>query len=137
MTSSPRKGVAPYIRLDSGGEAYLEGQRCGDCGATHVGARLACSACASRTALRPVRLAREGRLNAYAIVHRSFPGVLTPFISAVVDLEGGGCLKGNLKGVAANPESITLGMPVQVAFENLDTADGAYVAYAFRPTDNL
>lgn len=134
MTSSPRKGVTPFIRLDADGQAYLEGQRCGDCGATHVGARLACSACASRTALRPVRLAREGRLNAYAIVHRSFPGVTTPFISAVVDLEGGGCLKGTLKGLAPDPEVILLGMPVQVVFEDLDAADGAYVAYGFHPS---
>ncbi len=134
MTSSPRKGVMPFIRLDADGQAYLEGQRCGDCSAIHLGARLACSACASRTGLRPMRLAREGRLNAYAIVHRSFPGVATPFISAVVDLDGGGCVKGTLRGVAPDPEAIALGMSVYVAFEDLDAADGAYVAYAFHPS---
>jgi hypothetical protein len=40
-----------------------------------------------RGALKPERLANTGRLYNYTIVHRSFPGVETPFISAIVDLE--------------------------------------------------
>ena len=53
----------------------------------------------------------------YSIVHRSFPGVEVPYVSAIVDLEGGGTVKGNLIDVEPDPAKIKFGMPVEVVYE--------------------
>ena len=39
-------------------------------------------------------------------MHRNFPGVEVPFISAIVDLDGGGTLKGNLMDIVPSPEAL-------------------------------
>ena len=85
------------------------------------------------------RLADRGTLYSFAIVHRSFPGVETPFISAIVDLDGGGTLKGNLRGLAATPETVRLGMAVKVVIDDAlgrrDKDGNAYLAYFFEPAE--
>ena len=84
-------GSAPFIRLDADERPYLEGVRCGACREVlAIEPRRACPRCAAIGKLEPVRLAERGRLYAYTVVHRSFPGVKVPFVAAVVDLEGGG-----------------------------------------------
>ena len=57
---------------------------------------MVCAACGARNKMSAVKLSNEGKLYNYTVVHRNFPGVPVPFISAIVDLEGGGTLKGNL-----------------------------------------
>jgi len=83
------------------------------------------------------RLSTRGALYVYSIVHRSFPGVEVPYISAVVDLEGGGTVKGNLIGIDPDPEKIRLGMPVDVVFKDAlgrkDREGNAYLSYFFQP----
>lgn len=72
----------------------------------------------------------------YTIVHRSLPGVPTPFVSAVVELEGGGVLKGNLSGVEPKAEAIAFDMPVEVVFRDSDQIDSEgrnYLVYGFQP----
>jgi len=62
--------------------------------------------------------------------------VEVPFVSAIVDLEGGGTVKGNLVGVEPDPDSVELGMPVDVFFDDAGRKDGdgnSYVSYFFRP----
>jgi uncharacterized OB-fold protein len=78
-----------------------------------------------------MRLGRTGKLYNYTIVHRSRPGVKTPFVSAVVELDGGGVLKGTL---AAAPESIRFDMPVTLTFGVADQRDSrgrSYLTYYF------
>ena len=70
--------------------------------------------------MEPMRLAERGRLYTYTVVHRSFPGVTTPFIAALVDLDGGGAIKGTLIGVDAN--AIRFDMPLRVGFEILEVS---------------
>jgi uncharacterized OB-fold protein len=130
--------LASVIRIDANGGPYLEGARCSACGEVLVARGRACPKCATVGALSSVRLADHGKLYAYTIVHRSFPGVETPIISAVVRLEGGGFLKGNLSGVAAEPDAIPFDMPVQIVFEFLPARDekgGRLVRYLFVPKD--
>jgi len=70
-------------------------------------------------------------------VFRSFPGVQTPFISAIVDVEGGVTLKGVLRGVEAKPDAIRFGMPVKVVFDDAlgrrDRQGHSYISYFFEP----
>ena len=70
-----------------------------------------CSKCGARDQLAAVKLGTKGKLYAYSIVHRSFPGIEVPYISAIVDLEGGGTLKGNLISVEPDPKNLSSTCP--------------------------
>ena len=87
--------------------------------------------------MHAVRLAVRGRLYSYTIVYRSYPGIRVPFISAIVDLEEGGTIKGNLVEIEPNPHKLTYGMPVKVVFRGAECALGGeaagYVAHFFVP----
>lgn len=135
-TSKPLP-VVDFLRIPDGGEPYLEGQKCKACAAVFLGARRVCSKCGARDQIEAVRLANEGRLYVYSIVHRSFPGVEVPYISAVVDLEGGGTVKGNLIGIAPDPTKIEMGMAVRVVFKDAlgrkDKQGNSYLSYFFEP----
>lgn len=129
--------VVEHLKIPAEGDPYLEGSRCRPCGAVFLGHRNVCSRCAERDQMETIRLADTGTLYSYAIVHRSFPGVEVPFISAIVDLDGGGTLKGNLLEVAADPEQIAFGMPIKVVFRDAlgrkDKAGNRYLSYFFVP----
>ena len=89
--------------------------------------------------METVKLSNQGELYVYSIVHRSFPGVDVPYVSAVVDLEGGGTVKGNLIGVDPDPEKIQMGMPVEVVYKDAlgrkDKEGNSYISYFFQPAD--
>lgn len=128
--------VVPYLKIPDEGEPYLEGQRCKECGAVFLGERPACTRCGARDPFEAVRLSDRGELYVYTIIHRSFPGVDTPFVSAVVDLEGGGSVKGNLVDVEPDPEHVRIGMPVELVYRvapRKDAEGNEYLAYYFRP----
>jgi len=84
-----------------------------------------------------VTLPNKGKLYVYSIVHRSFPGIQVPYISAVVDLEDGTAIKGNLIDVEPDPEKIEFGMPVEVVFADAlgrkDKDGNSYLSYFFKP----
>jgi uncharacterized OB-fold protein len=129
--------VVDFLKIPEGGEPYLEGHRCAACGETFLARRVACPKCCSRQPMQPVRLGARGHLYAYCIVHRSFPGIDVPYVSAIVDLEGGGTVKGNLIDVAPDPAKIRFGMPVEVVFRDAlgrkDKDGNSYLSYFFRP----
>jgi uncharacterized OB-fold protein len=126
-----------FLKIPDQGSPYLEGHKCQACGAVFLGDRRVCSKCGARDKLQAVKLADRGKLYVYTIVHRSFPGIEVPYVSAVVDLEGGGTVKGNLIGVAADPEKIKMGMPVRVVFKDAlgrkDKEGNSYLSYFFEP----
>jgi hypothetical protein len=129
--------IVPFLHIpDDGGRPYLAGSRCGECQAVFTGERTTCSKCGSRDRMQSIRLAERGELYVYSITYRSFPGVETPFVSAVVDLDGGGTLKGTLKNVEPDPEKIRMGMPVEVIYEiapRKDRDGNEYLTYTFQP----
>ena len=130
--------VVDFLKLPEGGEPYLEGHRCKNCQATFLGKRDVCSKCGTRGALGAVKLSNKGKLYVYSIVHRSFPGIAVPYVSAVVDLEGGGTVKGNLIGIEPDPAKIRLGMPVEVVYKDAlgrkDKEGNSYLSYFFQPS---
>ena len=128
--------VVPYLKIPEGGEPYLEGYKCGHCSAVFLGQRMVCASCGTRNQMSAVKLSNEGKLYNYTVVHRNFPGVPVPFISAIVDLEGGGCLKGNLVDMLPSPEAIKFDMPVKVVFRDAGRKDkdgNSYLSYFFVP----
>jgi uncharacterized OB-fold protein len=129
--------IVSFLRIPEDGPPHLVGCKCGACGQIFLGdERTVCSACSARGQMKPMRLGDRGELYVFSIIYRSFPGVETPFISAVVDLEGGGTVKGTLKNVAPDPEQIHLGMPVELAYEiaqKKDKEGNSYLTYYFQP----
>ena len=139
MTTTDLKPAASFIRFDAAGQPFLEGHRCQRCGEVSLTARRACPKCTAIDSLKPEKLGTHGRLYNYTIVHRSYPGVPVPFVSAIVDLEGGGTLMGNLLDVAPDPAAIPFDMPVSVVFRDAgrtDKAGNRYLAYFFVPGDS-
>ncbi len=135
-TISAPQPLASFIKMDARGKPFLEGVRCRQCGEVQLEPRRACPKCCAISMLAPARLAEIGRLFSYTIVHRSFPGIETPFISAVVELDGGGFLKGNLTGVEPKPEALRFDMPVRVKFDHPKVSgkpDLDVVRYVFVP----
>ena len=130
--------VVPFLKIPEHGDPYLEGCVCSRCDATFLGARAVCSKCGARETLATRRLSNRGTLYAYTIVHRSFPGVAVPYVSAVVDLEGGGSVKGNLIAIEPDPKKIQFGMPVEVVYGDAlgrkDSAGNSYLSYFFQPS---
>jgi uncharacterized protein len=121
---------------DEGGDPHLEGFVCAECSAVYLGERTSCGRCFARGSLAPKRLSNRGTLYVYSIVHRSFPGVAVPYVSAIVDLDGGGTVKGNLIGIEPDPEKIRLGMPVEIVYRDLERTDAegnGYFSYFFQP----
>lgn len=128
--------MVPFLKIPDEGKPYLAGSRCGECGSVFAGERNVCSKCGARDKMESVHLGERGELYVYSITHRSFPGVEVPFISAVVDLEGGGTLKGTLKNIEPDPEKIQMGMPVEIFYDLAPVKDregNEYLTYYFQP----
>jgi uncharacterized protein len=78
-----------YLVLSGDGPPHLVAQQCATCGATFFDRRNACASCGGRR-FETVPVQNTGMLRSYTIVHRAAPNVPAPYISAVVELDGGG-----------------------------------------------
>ena len=67
--------VVEYLKLPEGGEPYLEGHKCSECGSIFLGERKVCSNCFARDSMKSIKLKNTGKLYSYSIVFRSFPGI--------------------------------------------------------------
>lgn len=137
VESSGPLPVVDWLKLPENGDPFLEGEKCSACGAVFIGSRETCSKCGARGKFEAIKLSNKGKLYSFCIVYRSFPGVEVPYISAIVDLEGGGTVKGNLIGIDADPAKIQFDMPVDVVFQDAlgrkDTEGNSYISYFFKP----
>ena len=129
--------VVDYLKLPENEDPFLEGHKCSKCGAIYLGVRKVCSKCFARDSMIAIKLNNTGKLYSYSIVFRSFPGIEVPYISAIVDLDGGGTLKGNLINVEPDPEKIKFDMPIEVIFDDAlgrkDAEGNSYISYFFKP----
>ena len=127
--------IVPYLKRD-GDRPYLAGCRCQACGHVYVGERAVCAKCSARDRMTPVRLAETGKVYVATVVYRSFPGVDTPFVDVIVDLDDGAHLKGTLVGVEPDPEKIPADLPVRVAYREASPPNRpgeAHLTYVFEP----
>ena len=128
--------VVPFLKIPDSGDPYLEGQQCKSCDAIFLGERETCARCGKSDGFYAKKLSDKGELYVYSIVHRSFPGIDVPYVSAIVDLEGGGTIKGNLINIDPDPEKVKMGMPVEVVYKIAPTKDregNEYLTYYFQP----
>lgn len=121
--------MVDYLVLDDG-DPHLVANTCDSCGARYFDRRVACASCGGRTFSRQ-SLSRTGSVRAFTIVHRAAPGVPTPYVSAVVDLDDGAVVKSNIINVEASPEKVSLGMPVRLETFVAGTDDNGTEAVAF------
>jgi len=121
------------VRVEEGSNAWIEGTRCGACGATMVAAGMACRRCGSRDQLETFRGVQTGKVFSWTVVHRSYPGIPVPFVSAIVDLDDGLTLKGTLREV--DPATVHAGLPVRLVMDDAggtcDSAGAPYVGFHF------
>ena len=134
-STNERPSIVPYLKRDNEGRPYLQGSRCDACGHVYVGERSVCAKCYARNRVTAVRLSETGKLYTYTIVHRSFPGVETPFVDVIVDLDDGAHVKGVLKGVVPDPAALEFDMPVKMVYgEVVPPGSGeTYLSYFFIP----
>lgn len=126
--------IVDYLVLDEGAP-YLVANRCDSCGALYFDRRNACAKCSGRSFSRH-RLTDDGTVRSFTIVHRAAPGVPTPYVSAIVDLSGGGVVKANLLNVEPSPDHVQLGMKVGLAttVAGVDDDGTEAIQFGYEPT---
>jgi uncharacterized protein len=130
--AAARIAVVDYLVL--GDDAHLRAQACTACGALFLDRRNACARCGA-VSFEARDLATTGVLRSYSIIHRAAPNVPVPYVSTVVELDGGGVVKANLVDGGTEPEKIELGMRVRLTtFACGRDAEGTEaVAFGFTP----
>lgn len=121
--------MVDYLVLDDGAP-HLVASFCTACGAHYLDRRNACAKCGG-TEFEQRPLANEGVVRTYTIVHRAAKGVPAPYVSAVVELDDGGRVKGNIVGCDPTPEAVKLGMKVRLTTYVAGTDDRGTEAVVF------
>lgn len=121
-----------YLVLD--GEPHLVAHECQKCKALFFDRRNACARCSSLD-FAPRDLATTGVVRSFSIVHQAAPNVPVPYVSSVVDLDGGGSVKANILNTDPDPDHVKLGMKVRLTTFVAGTDDDGTeaVAFAFEP----
>jgi uncharacterized protein len=121
----------PYVGyLSLGDDPHLVASECTACGALFFDRRNACASCGGRD-FAARRLANDGVLRAFTIVHRASAEVRVPYVSGIVDLDGGGVVKANIVGIDPEPGNVALGMKVRLTTFPIGTDAGGTEAVAF------
>ena len=125
--------LVDYLVLDDG-DPYLVASASTASGALYFDRRNA-DAKSGQPGFEPRRLASTGTVRTFTIVHRAAPGVPTPYVSVVVDLDGGGVVKANLVNVDPDPGRVRVGMPVRLTtyVAGTDEEGTEAVAFAYEP----
>ena len=124
--------MVSYLVID--GEPHLEANACRSCGARFFDRRNACARC-GKLEFDRIPLATTGVLRSFTIIYRAAPNVAVPYVSSVVELDGGGVVKANLVDAGTEPEKIDLGMRVKLTTFpcGRDEEGTEAVAFAFAP----
>jgi uncharacterized OB-fold protein len=127
--------IVDYLVLDDGAPHLVAWEAKGS-GALYFDRRNA-DAKGGGTEFTRRNLADVGTLRSFTIVHRTVPGVPAPYVSGLVDLDGGGSVKGNVINVAPDPEHVRLGMRVRLTTFPVGTDDDGTeaIAFGFEPAE--
>lgn len=121
-TSSPTKAeprptpeTQPFWDGCAAGELRL--QRCTACdGGHYFPPRPFCPRCLSDR-VEWETVSGRGTLHTYVINHRAAPGFEPPYAIAVIQLDEGPRMMGNLVNIEQTPEALELDLPLQVTFD--------------------
>ncbi len=106
--------------------AYWEGcrkhqlliQRCTQCGRYQFYPRIICTACMS-DGVEWVQASGHGRVLSFTVIHRAVSAAYkaeVPYVLALIELDEGPTMMSNV--VELDPESVAIGLPVEVTFED-------------------
>ena len=125
--------IVGYLALDDGPPHLVAWEAVGS-GALYFDRRNA-DANQGGTEFKRRKLENTGKVRSFTIVHRTVPGVPAPYVSALVDLDGGGTVKANLTNTPPDPEHVKLGMAVKMTTFTAGTDDDGTeaIAFAFEP----
>jgi uncharacterized OB-fold protein len=122
------------------GEKKLMGSGCVNCGALYLPPRAICPRCHGDQ-MEWVEMKGKGRLTAFTAVYIA-PTLMTqqgygrdkPYVAGVVELEEGVKISARILGMdEKNPETIQVGMPVEVDF--IKTGEEGRVYLGFKPLE--
>jgi len=120
-TEKKTNPILPFIRIPDGypkEAAYLWGVKCGACGAKFLGARIACGKCGAQDKFEEVRYGDTGELYVFAVVYQSIPGLESPYVAAIIDLDDGVSVRANVYGLdAEKPDPSWFGKKVKMFTE--------------------
>lgn len=124
--------IVNYLVL--GDQPHLRAHECSTCQALYFDRRNGCANCGG-TEFGSRDLATTGKVRTFTIVRRASPKVPTPYISSVVDLDGGGVVKANIVDVEVDAKSITPYLPVELTTWVAGTDDDGTEAvnFGFKP----
>ena len=138
--TAPRP-ILPILKLQP--KPHLVGSKCAKCGAVFLDVkRAACSKCGAAGRLQQIDLSDRGKVWVFSVIHQSFPGIKTPYVTAVVDLPEGVSVKSNL--IDVDPEELEknpqmgFGMSVELVVNQVatDRQGNPVMAFQFRPSKN-
>lgn len=138
QTETGPRPILPIFKLQP--KPHLVGSKC-SCGAIFLDTkRLACSKCGATGPFQQVDLSTKGKVWVFSVIHQSFPGIKTPYVTAVVDLPEGVSVKSNL--IDVDPEELqknpqkAFGMPVELVATQVatDRQGNPVMAFQFKPS---
>ena len=114
--------IIPILKLQP--KPHLVGIKCGSCGALFLDLkRMACSKCGAADGLSQVALSDRGKVWVFSVVHQSFPGIKTPYVTAIVDLPEGISVKSNL--IDIDPEDLQAHYNMMLSYRGLNQNENA------------
>lgn len=118
----------------TGGEhGELRFLRCGACGAYQHPPQPLCWKCHSKD-LTPEPVSGRASVATYTVNHQAWmPGPDLPYVVAIVELPEQEGLRLTTNIVECDPDSVKVGMPVEVVFEHHADPDGDVWIPLFRP----
>jgi uncharacterized OB-fold protein len=136
-TDQGPRPIVPFLQLKP--EPHLVGKKC-RCGAIFVDSRpVACAKCGADGPFTETRLSNHGKVYVFSVVHQSFPGIKTPYISVIVDLPEGATVRSNLidfdpEEAEKNPQKV-FGMPVEMttSVAGKDREGHDVIVFSYRP----
>jgi uncharacterized OB-fold protein len=125
-TTTPKKNpIVPFLRLPENypdEDGYFWGVQCKQCGARFLGARQACGNCGSTGPFEEQRFGRSGQIYVFSVVHQTVPGLEAPYVAAIIDLDDGVTVRGNVYGLdPLKPDPSWFGKKVEMYTEKVRT----------------
>jgi hydroxymethylglutaryl-CoA synthase len=120
----PERPGAPATWRSGGWRGGFEASRCLECGFRHLPPTRVCLQCRAVDRMTQERLADvPGRVVTFTVDRLAY-SPSPPVIGVVVDFEGGGRYRCQLTD--ADPDSLEIGLPVEMTFRRVSTAQGVH-----------
>src|SRR5271170_8054131 len=133
-----KRPILPFLKLEP--TPHLVGSKCGKCGAVYLDLkRTACSKCGATNQFTQIPLSNKGNVWVFSVIHQSFPGIKTPYVTAIVDLPEGVSVRSTL--VDLSPEELqknpktAFDMPVELTTTVVakDREGHDVIGFAYKP----